>query len=259
MGVLTCLGAIIWRESYAPILLERKAAKLRAETGNTNLRSKYDRGISPLEYYKRSISRPMKMLIFSPTILALAIIMGLAYAYFYLLFTTFTPVFEETYHFRPNIVGLSYLGVGVGYLLGQITYARLGDLILKKMAAKRGGELKPEYRLPLSIVGGFCIPIGFFWYGWSAQAKVFWFVPIIGTAITGFGISVLFVRTVFSLLSSGLHTDIFLDWHPSIHNRCVHSIRRLWYGSKCHLAISNGDHHTSCRPKDVPSPWSRLG
>jgi hypothetical protein len=144
VGFLTCLGAIVWRESYAPILLERKAASLRRETGNPNLRSKYDNGISPAEYFKRSLKRPMKMLIFCPTILALGLVMSLAYSYFYLLFTTFTSVFEETYHFAPNVVGLSYLGTGIGYLIGQFTYARLGDLILKKMAAKRGGELRPE-------------------------------------------------------------------------------------------------------------------
>jgi hypothetical protein len=195
VGFLTCLGAIVWRESYALILLERKAARLRRETGNPNLRSKYDNGISPAEYFKRSLKRPMKMLIFCPTILALGLVMSLAYSYFYLLFTTFTSVFEETYHFAPNVVGLSYLGTGIGYLIGQFTYARLGDLILKKMAAKRGGELRPEYRLPLCCLGAFSIPIGFFWYGWSAQAKVFWIVPIIGTAFAGFGTSLLFVST----------------------------------------------------------------
>jgi hypothetical protein len=78
VGFLTCLGAIIWLESYAPVLLGLKAARLRRETGNLNLRSKYDRGISPAEYFKRSLKRPMKMLIFCPTILALGLIMGLA-------------------------------------------------------------------------------------------------------------------------------------------------------------------------------------
>jgi hypothetical protein len=128
---------------------------------------------------KRKLSRPLKMLIFSPTILALSLHMGLAYAYFYLLFTTFTSVFEETYNFSPNVVGLSYLGVGVGFLIGQMIYAQLGDLILKMVAAKRAGELKPQYRSPLSCIGAVCIPVGFFWYGWSAQAKVFCIVPII--------------------------------------------------------------------------------
>jgi hypothetical protein len=66
------------------------------------------------------------------------------------------------------------------------------------MAARRGSELKPEYRLPLCCIGGFCIPIGFVWYGWSAQARVFWIVPIIGIAIVGFANSLLFVGFLLS-------------------------------------------------------------
>lgn len=62
--------------------------------------------------------------------------------------------------------------------------------MLKRKAAKtaaEGGEMKPEYRLPLAIVGGISVPITFFWYGWSAQAHTQWIVPIIGPAFLGFG------------------------------------------------------------------------
>jgi hypothetical protein len=119
--------------------------------------------------------------------------MGLSYSYFYLLFTTFTSIFEDNYHFGSHIVGLSYLGMGVGMISGQIMFSRLADAILVRLAARNDGELKPEYRLPLGAIGGLFIPIGFFWYGWSAEAKVHWIVPIIGTAFAGFGNSLVFV------------------------------------------------------------------
>lgn len=186
----------IWRESYPPLLLARKAAKLRQETGNPNLRSIYDKGETPGQHFKRGIVRAGKMLAFSPIVLSLSVYMGLVYSYFYLLITTLTPTFENVYHFKSNIVGLSYLGLGVGYLLGQFTFARLSDRILKKRAAmaKEGqGEMKPEYRLPLAVFGGFSVPIAFFWYGWSAQAKAHWILPIIGPAFLGAGNSLIFV------------------------------------------------------------------
>lgn len=140
------------------------------------------------------------MLIFSPIVLSLSIYMGLMYSYFYLLLTTLTPTFERVYHFKSNIVGLSYLGLGVGYLLGQFTFARLSDRMLKKRAAqaKEGrGEMKPEYRLPLAVVGGFSVPIAFFWFGWSAQERAHWILPIIGPAFLGFGNSLIFVGHSF--------------------------------------------------------------
>lgn len=197
---------MVWRETYPPILLARKAARLRKETGNQSLRSEYDRGHSPVEHFKHGITRAGKMLIFSPIVAAVSVYMGLCYSYFYLLLTTLTPTFEEVYHFKPNVVGLSYLGLGVGYLGGQLAFASLSDRILKKRTAKGAekgeGEMKPEYRLPLAVWGGMLVPIAFFWYGWSAQARIHWIMPIIGPAFLGFGNSLVFVS---SLCWANLH------------------------------------------------------
>lgn len=42
-------------------------------------------------------------------------------------------------------------------------------------------------RIPALFFGSFFVPIGLFWYGWSAQAKIHWIMPIIGSGIFGFG------------------------------------------------------------------------
>lgn len=194
VAFLTILCLAFWRESYPPVLLGRKAARLRKETGDMSLRSKYDTGLSPGAHFKRGIGRAVKMLIFSPIVLSLSIYMGLAYAYFYLLFTSLTAIFEEIYHFSPSIVGLSFLGLGVGFLVGQSIFAQLGDRILKRMAAKSAsGEMKPEYRLPLCIFGSAFMPLGLFWYGWSAQAHIHWIMPMIGTGLMGMGNCLIFM------------------------------------------------------------------
>jgi hypothetical protein len=125
--------------------------------------------------------------------------MGLIYSYFYLLFTTLTPVFETNYGFSTSIVGLSYLGVGFGFLIGQVSYARLGDEILRRMTRKSGSsEMKPEYRLPLSIVGGALVPVGLFWYGWSVEGGVHWIMAVIGTGVIGIGNCLIFVGSLLS-------------------------------------------------------------
>ncbi|TVY36138.1 Efflux pump [Lachnellula subtilissima] len=193
-GVVMIFCFVVWRESYAPILLARKAARLRKSTGNMCLRSKYDKGLSDGDQFKHSIGRAIKILVYSPVVLTLSIYMGLVYAYFYLLFTTLTRVFEDNYGFISSIVGLSYLGVGLGFLIAQVGYARLGDEILRRMTKKSGSsEMKPEYRLPLCIVGGLLVPVGFFWYGWSAEKRIHWIMPIIGTGIMGMGNCLIFV------------------------------------------------------------------
>ena len=61
------------RESYAYVLLDRKAKRLRKETGNLNLRSVLDTGRSPKELFLFSIVRPTKMLFLSPIVFLLSL------------------------------------------------------------------------------------------------------------------------------------------------------------------------------------------
>jgi MFS family permease len=98
------------------------------------------------------------MLILSPIVLALSVFTAVVYGYLYLLFTTITEVFYEEYSFSQGTVGLTYLGIGIGNLVGVLLFAIVSDRIMKKKSAS--GEMKPEYRLPPMIPGAFAIPVG---------------------------------------------------------------------------------------------------
>lgn len=173
------------RETYAIVILNRKAIRLRKKTGNMDLISKTDAGLTPMVLFKRSLIRPTKLLLFSPIVLALSIFSALVFGLTYLLFTTFPSVFEEQYGFSSGVTGLSYLGLAFGMIFGVVLFSALSDKILKKQAG--GGEMKPEFRLPLMVYLMPVMPVGFFWYGWSAHEKVHWIVPIIGTMFIGVG------------------------------------------------------------------------
>lgn len=157
-GAITVAAFFFIRETYAPILLERKVEKLRKETGNTNLKSKLASNIAPVELWRLSIIRPMKMLVLSPVVLALSTYMAVVYGYLYLLFTTLTTVYEGSYGFSQGSVGLTFLGIGVGSLFGVIIFGAGSDRLMKYLS--KGGAMKPEYRLPLMIPGSFLLPIG---------------------------------------------------------------------------------------------------
>ncbi|CAF9934272.1 hypothetical protein IMSHALPRED_009653 [Imshaugia aleurites] len=190
-GVITVSAFFSLRESYPPIILERKAKRLRKETGNENLKSKLASPLSPAALFKISIVRPLRLLLFSPIVLALSTYMAVVYGYLYLLFTTITEVYENQYHFSQGTVGLTYLGIGVGSLCGTIIFGIASDRILK--AKSKTGEMKAEYRLPPMIPGSFIIPIGLFLYGWTADKHVFWIAPIIGTGLVGVGLLATFM------------------------------------------------------------------
>jgi len=46
--------------------------------------------------------------------------MATVYGYMFLLFTTFPTVFQQHYGFSIGIIGLTYVGIGIGLLAGLI-------------------------------------------------------------------------------------------------------------------------------------------
>ncbi|RYP67857.1 hypothetical protein DL770_008533 [Monosporascus sp. CRB-9-2] len=206
-GALALTMLVVMKESYAPVVLERKAARLRKETGNQLLRSKLDVGLSATDYFKRGIVRPFRMLFFSPVVAIMAIYLAIVYSYLYLLFTTFTDVFMRTYGFSASTVGLSYLGLGVGSMIGLAIFSMSSDKYLAKKAAETDADgnkmgMKPEHRLPPLPVGATLLPIGLFIYGWTAEYKVHWIVPIIGTGIIGIGNLMVFMGVQLYLVDA---------------------------------------------------------
>jgi hypothetical protein len=123
------------------------------------------------------------MLLLSPIVFGLSIYIAVIYGYLYLLFTTITFVFRDNYGISASNVGLVYLGLGVGQFVGLFLFGAYSDKLLKKMA--KGGEMKPEYRLPLLWPGAIGVPAGLILYGWTAQYRVQWMVPILGTVLLG--------------------------------------------------------------------------
>jgi MFS family permease len=165
------------------VLLGWKAARLRKETGNAALVSKMDRGLTPRQLFLRAIVRPTKLLILSPIVLLLSLLCAFVFGLLFILFTTFPKVFEEQYHFSAGVSGLSYLGVGIGMAVSLAAFATLSDKLQKAL----GDSPKPEGRLKPMIWIMPAVPVGIFWYGWAAEEQTHWIVPIIGTAVFGFG------------------------------------------------------------------------
>jgi multidrug resistance protein len=211
-GFLAVVMLFSMKETYAPVIIERKAARLRKETGNPNLRSKLDVGLSPRDYFARGIVRPFKMLIFSPISIIFALYISVVYGYLYLMFTSITEVFQRYYGFSAGTVGLVYLGLGVGSLIGVGYFSVASDRSIKKRAAKADAEadaegkpregMKPEYRLPPLVYGAFFLPAGLFIYGWTAEYHTHWIVPILGTAVIGVGNLIIFMALQMYLVDA---------------------------------------------------------
>jgi hypothetical protein len=99
MVVLYCA---LMSETYPVIFLERKASKLRKQTGSKALRSKLTSTLSPAIVIRRGIERPMKLLVLSPIVLVLSVFQGICFGCLYLLFTTVSEVFTKQYRWSTE-------------------------------------------------------------------------------------------------------------------------------------------------------------
>ncbi|KAF5359949.1 hypothetical protein D9757_012234 [Collybiopsis confluens] len=189
------------QETYAPVLKYRLSVQ-----ESSGLDADEQRKIHPTFVYGSlwrflwvNLKRPLIILSTSLICFALSLYLAYMYGIYYIMFTTFPDLFGEVYGFSIGISGLTYIGIGLGFTAATIVGARGGNWVyqtvwdlfsnmhlstnrpssLREMAARE--RRRCAFR-------SFFVPIGIFWYGWSAQAKIHWIMPIIGTTIFGFGL-----------------------------------------------------------------------
>ncbi|KAK9458603.1 major facilitator superfamily domain-containing protein [Lipomyces oligophaga] len=107
------------------------------------------------------------------------------------------------YNFSSIITGLLYLPNGIGYFCGSLIGGRWSDRILKNYMKSNNGQLIPEARLAENMISaGIIVCAGMILFGWTAEKKLFWFVPIIGTFMFGVGSLIIFTTTLTFLIDS---------------------------------------------------------
>ncbi|GAM85273.1 hypothetical protein ANO11243_032770 [Dothideomycetidae sp. 11243] len=197
-GIVCTAGLLFLRETYGPVLLEKKAARLRKETGNDKYYVKSSDRAAPSTIILRAFTRPARLFV-SPLVFLFTMYVSVSYGLLYLLFVTITEVFENTYHWNTGVAGLSFLGIGVGMFLGLAVFGATSDRRIRSLKAKAEAEgktvhdVQPEVRLEGMVAAAICLPIGLFWYGWSAEKRIAWIMPLIGTAWFGLGIIGMFM------------------------------------------------------------------
>ncbi|KAF2119923.1 major facilitator superfamily domain-containing protein [Lophiotrema nucula] len=195
---------ICFPETYAPIILKKRARQLRKETGDDSI-------VAPIELEKRDfnhivtvvLTRPLRMLAFEPLVLFTCLYLSYAYAIFYIFFQSYPIIFTGIYGFSPGEEGLAFLPIGVGAIISACIYIAWDNILERAQQSKKPWSKSEEMRrLPLACIAGPFFVISSFWLGWTAREGIHWIVPCLAGISFGIGYLCLFMALLNYLVDA---------------------------------------------------------
>lgn len=185
-------------ETYEPILLKRKAQRLRAETGDSNYYAALEKSQIPLhKSILTSCERPLELIFRDQMTFALCFYTAFTLAIVYMFFVSIPYTFQTVYNFNLYQVGLTFIGITLGFSITSLVSPKLTEALQHKLLLRNNGIFKPEIKLASLMVGVFIVPIGLLIMAWTSYSHVHWMGPIIGSFIYASG-AILVFTGIFS-------------------------------------------------------------
>ncbi|KAJ5611109.1 hypothetical protein N7510_007828 [Penicillium lagena] len=190
-----CIALFVVPETYPPVLLQQRAARLRRETRNWALHSFLDEhSPSFRQICNNYLLRPFQMLFLEPILLAITLYLALIYGILYLFFEAYPISFGEVRGWKhQGVAALPFIGIMIGVFLGcaLIIYTTKTRFARK---LKKHGRVVPEERLIPMMIASVLLPAGLFWFGWTSSPSVSWVPQVIAGVPIGLGILVIFMQ-----------------------------------------------------------------
>ncbi|CAP93898.1 hypothetical protein E8E15_007726 [Penicillium rubens] len=202
-GTVWIIGSLTIPETYAPVLLRRRAERLSKLSGKV-YRSKLeiDQGkVSLKESFKLSLSRPWVLLFQEPIVFLLSLYMAIVYGTLYMMFAAFPIVYQQSRGWNQGVGGLAFLGIMIGMLIA-VAYSLWDNKRYIEVTDEHNGFAPPEARLPPCLVASVAIPIGLFWFAWTNYPSIHFMVSIAAGVPFGFGMVLVFLSIMNYLIDS---------------------------------------------------------
>ncbi|EDR06334.1 polyamine transporter [Laccaria bicolor S238N-H82] len=187
-------------ETLAPVILRKKAEKLRKETGDDKYRTLEELEKLPFsETLKIALIRPFIMILTEPIVIFMSIYLSFVYSLLYLLFFAFPIAFSEIRGFSDGMTGITFVSIMLG-ILGALALVPVQEKLYKN--ATRNGSY-PEARLFPMMAGAFIMPTALFIFAFTgAYRHVHWMGPIVSGVVFGFAMILLYVSANSYIIDS---------------------------------------------------------
>ncbi|KAI0014491.1 MFS general substrate transporter [Xylariaceae sp. FL0662B] len=172
-------------ETNADTLLHWRAARLRAQTGRSELICEADikrKHMSARQIIINALLKPWQINALDPAVLYTTVYAAVLYGTYYSFFESFPLVFTDMYGFSLGESGLPFLAFVPALMIavpGYIRWFRLeGEMEMRKNPPPLYGY--PESRLLPSVWTTFLGPIGLFIFAWTSRPDIHWIIPVLG-------------------------------------------------------------------------------
>ncbi|CAJ2504349.1 Uu.00g117430.m01.CDS01 [Anthostomella pinea] len=203
-GALWLIGGLLIPETYPPVLLRKRAAKLSKMTGKVyKSRAEVDQGPTTAgTAFKTALTRPWILLFREPIVFLLSIYMAIIYGTLYMLFGAFPIVYQQNRGWNEGVGGLAFMGVLVGMLIAVLYVIVYENKRYSRAADKAGGFAAPEQRLYMTMVGSACVPLGMIWFAWTNYPDIHFMASITAGVPFGFGMVCVFLGVMNYLIDA---------------------------------------------------------
>ncbi|CAH0025068.1 unnamed protein product [Clonostachys rhizophaga] len=202
-GFFWILGCLLVPETYAVVLLRRRAEKLSNITGKAYMsRKDAETGeVSVQSALGTALSRPWILLVKEPIVLLLSLYMAIIYGTLYLFFAAFPIVYQQYRGWDQAIGSLPFLGLLIGMIVA-IIYLIPENKRYIRVVERNHGLAPPEARLLPALVGSIPLPIGLFWFAWTNGPEIHWFASVAAGIPFGFGMVLVFLSVMNYLVDA---------------------------------------------------------
>ena len=190
------------QETYSPVILRRKARKLRAESGEQRWWSRYDSKESFSKLLKINLSRPFIMALTEPICIFWNLYVAIVYGILYLCFVAYPIVFSGIRGWNIGISGLAFVGIGVGSFITIGCEPLIRYMINSHKKDPTTGRAPPEAQVSIISIAAIAIPVGELWFAWTCLPPVHWIWPILAGIPFGAGNTAVFIYATNYLAGS---------------------------------------------------------
>ncbi|KAL2812452.1 MFS general substrate transporter [Aspergillus cavernicola] len=180
-------------ETSSDNILLRRAQRLRAQTGRTDIKSEseiHQSKMSPREVTFNALIKPWEINALDPAVLFSTFYTGLTYGIYYSFFESFPLVYSDMYGFNLGEQGLAFLSVLCGLSVAVTLLCAYFYFIAPKQLGKLD-PVPPEARIWPGLFATWLIPIGQYIFAWTADPDIHWVVSLLGIAISMCGVFII--------------------------------------------------------------------